>query len=72
MDERVVREFRERYQAVAIIEAQEQKASTIDLRWQQLNALLRLAMGLGLSLAETDNSVELIRQRWAKLKAART
>ncbi len=67
MDKRQVREYRERYQAVAAIEAQEQRSATIELRWRQLNAILRLAFGLELSITNTDDET-VVYQRWAKLK----
>lgn len=65
------REFRERWQAVAVIEAEEQRTASIALRWQQTNAIFRLAMGLGLPLAEEDDvEIEAVRRRWALLKGA--
>jgi len=64
-----MREFRARWQAVAAIEAEEQRAASIALRWQQTNAILRLAMGLGLSLADLrGDDEEVVRRRWARLK----
>ncbi len=69
MDRKLVREFRERWQAVAAAHAEEQRASSVDLRWRQLNAVLRLAMGLGIALPEFDEEDEIVRQRWTRLKA---
>jgi hypothetical protein len=68
MSDQLMKEFRERWQAVAAIEAQEQRAASVALRWQQTNAILRLAIGLGLPLTEPDEEDEVVRQRWAKLK----
>ena len=68
MDKKLVREFRERYQAVAAIEAEEQRTASVEERWQQLNSIVRLAAGLGLThrgSAEED----MVYQRWARLKA---
>ena len=43
----------------------EQREASIALRWQQTNAIFRLAMGLGLSLAEEDSEeIEAVRRRW--------
>lgn len=68
MDEQV-KAFKERWQAVNAFEADEQRATSIELRWQQMNALLRLAMALGLPLQESgDAADEAVRRRWAKLK----
>ena len=66
--DRLVKEFRDRWQAVAAIEAEEQRTASIALRWRQTNAILRLAIGLGLLLPEPDAEEEAVRQRWAKLK----
>lgn len=68
MNARQAREFRERWQAVAAIEAEEQRATSVSLRWQQLNAIFRLAQGLGLLPVEDDAQVEAVRCRWVKLK----
>ena len=70
MDEESLRQFRERWQAVAAVEAAEQQSAPIALRWQQLNAVLRLAAGLGLSL-ERDTEEEVVWRRWAQLKEGR-
>jgi hypothetical protein len=72
MNNQLAKEFRERWQAVAAIEAEEQRTASVALRWQQTNAILRLAMGLGLPLMESDEEEEVVRQRWAKLKGAQT
>mgnify|MGYP001027395493 CR=1 FL=1 len=72
MNAQQAREFRERWQAVAAVEAEEQRAAPIALRWQQLNALFRLASGLGLSLSEDDVEIEAVRRRWVALKEALT
>ena len=69
MSNQLVKEFRERWQAVAAVEIEEHRPASIALRWQQLNAILRLAIGLGLPVAESDKIEEaVVRQRWAQLK----
>jgi len=73
MNSQQAKEFRERWQAVADIEAEEQRTVPIALRWQQTNAILRLAMGLGLPLVEEDSAeIEAVYRRWAVLKGAAT
>ena len=62
-----MKQFRNRWQAVAALEREEQREASVALRWQQLNAILRLAIGLGLPLREQFEE-EIVRQRWAKLK----
>lgn len=58
--------YRARWQAVADFEQQELQAASIELRWQQLNAMVGLAIELG--IFKSDNSEEEIYQRWASLK----
>ncbi|MCK4452507.1 MAG: hypothetical protein KAX26_18200 [Anaerolineae bacterium] len=67
MSEYLMKQFRKRWQAVAALEREEQREASVALRWQQLNAILRLAIGLGLPLREQFEE-EIVRQRWAKLK----
>lgn len=59
--------YRARWQAVAEIERQELLTASIDLRWRQLNAVIGLAIGLG--ILKADNSEDEVYQRWAKLKS---
>jgi hypothetical protein len=59
--------YRQRWQAVAEVEAEEAKAKTIEQRWLELNAIYRMAVALGLPL-EQDSSEEVVYQRWAKLR----
>lgn len=69
MDARL-RAYRDRWQAVAEVERQELQASTLDLRWRQLNAVLGLAIGLGINKS-VDDEIEVF-QRWARLKEKAT
>jgi hypothetical protein len=70
MDKRLVREFRERCKAVAAIEAEEQRTASVEVRWQQLNSILRLAIGLGLTHTGSADE-DIVYQRWARLKGSR-
>ncbi|MBN1889933.1 MAG: hypothetical protein JW850_18200 [Thermoflexales bacterium] len=67
MDAHLVKHFRDRWQAVAAVELEEQRAASVELRWQQLNALLQIAIGLELPLDKRDDE-DSVRRRWAKLK----
>jgi len=58
--------YRERWQAVAEIEREELRTATIENRWQQLNAVIGLAIELG--ILKADDSEGEVYQRWAKLK----
>ena len=67
MNSQMAREFRERWQAVAVAEATEQREVSIALRWQQTNAIFRLAMGLGFPLAEENSEeIEELLDAWAR------
>jgi hypothetical protein len=59
--------YRQRWQAVAAVEAAERQASTLQERWQQLNALLCLARNLDIVPQEED--MDESRQRWQTLYA---
>lgn len=58
--------YRDRWLAVAEIEQQELRRASIDERWQQLNAVIGLAIGLG--IMKSDQSEEEVYLQWAKLK----
>lgn len=68
MDAQLAREFRNRWQAVEAVEAEEARAASVETRWLQLNAIWRMAQELGLLPAETDRQDEVVRQRWLRLK----
>jgi hypothetical protein len=59
-----------RWRAVDEIERQELKNATLELRWQQLNAVIGMAIGLGIYQSAGDD-IEVI-HRWAKLKEKAT
>jgi len=67
LDSKLAKQFRDRWQAVAAIEDQEQRAASISLRWKQLNAIWQLALGLRMQ-SEPDETESLVRERWARLK----
>ena len=67
---RQMREFRDRWKAIAEIEAEEQKSASITLRWQQLNSILSMAIGLGLPIEDLQQDDEIVYQRCAKLKGS--
>jgi len=73
MNSQQAKEFRERWQAVEAVEAEERITASIVARWRQTNAILRLAMGLGLALEKKDDAkTEVLYRRWALLKEAST
>jgi hypothetical protein len=62
------RRFQDRWRAAGLVEAMEHRAASVDLRWRQLNALWRMAVGLGLPLTEAEG-VQEVQERWIRLKA---
>jgi hypothetical protein len=60
VDRNLAQQFREHWQAV---EAQEQQTAFIALRWQQLYAILRLAIGLNLPLSDLNAQEMSVYQR---------
>ena len=55
-----------RWQAVEEVERQELQTATLELRWQQLNTVIGMAIGLGI-YESTEDETEVF-QRWAILK----
>lgn len=60
--------YRNRWREVAEIERQELRQMSYQDRWRKLNWLRGLALALGLSETDEDKEVEIVRQRWRKLK----
>ena len=69
MDPVLVREYRARWQAVSEVEAAEQQRAAVEDRWVRLNAILQMAVTLGLDLSARNEDEEVVWQRWARLKA---
>lgn len=67
MTKEQAQEYVARWEAVKAIEIAEQRARTIERRWQQLNAIWEMALALGLPPRERRD-LEIVRARWAKLK----
>jgi hypothetical protein len=66
MDKTQARLFRQRWQAVQMIQQEQARESTLEQHWRQLNAAFGLGKGLHLV---TDDSDEMrVYLRWAKLK----
>ena len=59
--------LRDRWKAVAEIERQELRASTVKQNWQKLNAIMLRAKRLNLSRGNDDNEMEVF-LKWAILK----
>ena len=56
----------DRWRAVAEVELQELRTTSIETKWRQLNSIISLAIRMG--IFKPDPSEELVYQQWAKLK----
>ena len=65
------RAFRDRWHAVAAAEAEEHRSASLALRWEQMNALHCLGVGLKLAPPSTGEQEKIAWERWAKLKDLR-
>jgi hypothetical protein len=61
--------YRQRWTAVAAVEAAERQSSSTAERWQQLNALYRLALSLNILPQNQDIALSEGQQRWQALYA---
>lgn len=68
IDREMLLAYQRRWQEVRQVAQAEQQNATITERWQQLNALLRLARSLGLSPSENHRQNGLVQQRWNRLQ----
>lgn len=61
--------YRQRWTAVAAVEAAERQSSSTAERWQQLNALYRMALSLNILPQNQDVALDEGQQRWQALYA---
>ena len=66
MDKAPLKAYLDRWQAVAEFERWELQISSLELRWQQLNAVVSMAIGLNILKPAADETE--VYSRWAKLK----
>jgi hypothetical protein len=68
VDKAQVQLYRRRWKEVWKVEQKEIQSSTLEIRWQQLNAAFGLGKGLHLHTRGQDEMR--VYQRWAKLKGS--
>lgn len=68
LDKEMLKAYQKRWQAVAEIKNAELQRTTIPQRWQQMNALFRLAAALGLQPEDDMEETEIVYQRWNRLR----
>ncbi len=61
-------EYRARWQIVNELQAEELRMTSFTERWKQLNAIIRLAVGLGWHVTRDEEQIAVVRGRWQKLK----
>lgn len=67
MDQELVNFYRNRWLAVEQIEREEQQNSTLMMRWEKLNGLMRMARSLNLS-DNLETPLDDEWRRWSELK----
>ncbi len=70
MDPKRAREYRDRWQAVAEIEAAERRSTTMAERLREADRLVAFARAEQVDVSSHDRDEEQARQRWAKLYEA--
>ena len=68
LEKSMLEAYKNRWQAVAEVENEEQRQMSFIDRWKKLNAIIRLAQTLGLIRQANEQQINVIRQRWNKLK----
>jgi hypothetical protein len=69
LNKSMLTEYQDRWKAVANVEKIEQQQTSVAQRWRKLNALVRMAAGLGLLQKEDDDTqISEVRERWNRLK----
>ena len=67
LDQQSLTAYRQRWQAVAAVETTERQSASVDERWKQLNALLRIAVTLEFSPVPEETNINAGWQRWKML-----
>ena len=68
MDKRLARLYKDRWRAVAAADLEAERRSSVGQRLQHMDAIYRLALGLGLPEKVSDAGKQAVRERWARLK----
>lgn len=68
LEKSMLEAYKNRWQAVADREHEEQRQLSFADRWKKLNSIIRLAQTLGLEGQNNEQQIDVVRQRWNKLK----
>lgn len=69
LDKEALQAYRRRWQTIADVEAAERREASLAERWQQMNALLRMALALKLPLTTDDQEAGEGHEQWNRLRA---
>jgi hypothetical protein len=59
--------YKQRWQLVKEIEAEEKRDASVSQRWNKLNSLVRLASALNLQFSSESGQEDLVRERWQRI-----
>lgn len=68
LNQEMLKAYQKRWQAVAEVKNTELQRTTICQRWQQMNALLRMAAALGIQPEKDFEEDDIVYQRWNRLR----
>ena len=68
LEKSMLEAYKNRWQAVADRENEEQRQMPFIDRWQKLNSIIRFAQTLGLVRQTDEQQIDVVRQRWNELK----
>ncbi|MEM7343101.1 MAG: hypothetical protein AAF485_02570 [Chloroflexota bacterium] len=68
LEKSMLEAYKNRWQAVADRENEEQKKIPFVDRWKKLNSIIRIAQTLGLDRQPNEQQIDVVRQRWNELK----
>jgi len=61
-------DYRARWQIVNEFQVEELRNTSFAESWRQMNAIIRLAIGLGWQVTRDEEQIAIVRARWQKLK----
>jgi hypothetical protein len=68
LDREALKAYQARWEAVAAVEEAERGQATLAERWREMNAILRMAIALGLKLEEDEVEIAAVHRRWNRLR----
>ena len=69
LSQEILKAYQRRWELVAEVEAEEKRQASVEQRWQKLNSLFRIAAALNLRQRDDDAQIQLVRERWNRLRS---